>query len=122
MDRREVVKLTPYVVLQSIIIPTEVSPFTHSPSHLLTHILIGLALRTVGYLFERIRNLTTKTTSITIKLSALEIYNEKITDLLKDIANNPHLLIHPSTLTLTHTHSYSLTHSLTHTLAMYRYL
>lgn len=57
----------------------------------------GLALRTVGFLFERIRNLTSKTSSVTIRLSALEIYNEKITDLLKDIASNPNLLIHPST-------------------------
>ncbi len=111
------VKHTRFADQQLITIPTEVYPPTHSLTHTFTYSFVtGLALRTVGFLFERIRNLTSKTTSVTIKLSALEIYNEKITDLLKDIANNPNLLIHPSTHSLTHSHTHLLTYPLTHSL------
>lgn len=44
----------------------------------------GLCMRTAACLFERARKInSTERNSITMRLSALEIYNETLTDLLR---------------------------------------
>jgi kinesin family member 6/9 len=75
----------------------------------------GLCMRTAGCLFERSRRINaTEFNSVSIRLSVLEIYNESITDLLRNassITPTPTSAPPPSTTTATTTAANNSTNS-----------
>ena len=69
----------------------------------------GLCMRTAGCLFERSRRINaTEFNSVSIRLSVLEIYNESITDLLRNVSSMTPTPAPPTTTTANNSNNSSM--------------